>query len=67
MSSGPLFGLTVAQASGLSLKDVALAARRLSRAGLVTRDRHALTLRVGLFAEPRRYGDTALHLATAGP
>jgi hypothetical protein len=34
----------VAEASGLPLKDVALAARRLARAGLVHRDGHALAL-----------------------
>jgi hypothetical protein len=34
----------VADATGLSLKDVALAARRLARAGLVRRDRHELEL-----------------------
>ncbi|MCW2577050.1 MAG: putative regulator, ArsR family, partial [Modestobacter sp.] len=34
----------VADATGLSLKDVALAARRLARAGLVHRDGHALAL-----------------------
>src|SRR3954469_9941396 len=35
----------VGETSGLPLKDVALAARRLSRAGLVRRDGHALALR----------------------
>ena len=44
----------VAEASGLSLKEVALAARRLGRAGLVTRDRHALTLRTELFGAAAR-------------
>ena len=34
----------VARAADLSLKDVALAARRLARAGLVHRDGHALAL-----------------------
>ena len=34
----------VADAAGLPLKDVALAARRLARAGLVHRDGHALAL-----------------------
>src|ERR687884_280472 len=34
----------VAEATGLPLKDVALAARRLGRAGLVRRDRHELEL-----------------------
>ena len=38
----------------LPLKDVALAARRLSRAGLVVRDGHALSLRSGLFGEVAR-------------
>src|SRR5215211_8874954 len=40
----------VAAASGLPLKDVALAARRLARAGLVERDRHALRLHHDRFA-----------------
>ena len=44
----------VAAASGLPLKDVALAARRLSRAGLVTRDGHALGLRDELFGAAAR-------------
>jgi hypothetical protein len=44
----------VAEASGLPLKDVALAARRLSRAGLVTRDGHALGLRAELFGAAAR-------------
>jgi hypothetical protein len=44
----------VAAASGLPLKDVALAARRLARAGLVTRDGHALALRAELFGEVAR-------------
>jgi hypothetical protein len=44
----------VAAASGLPLKDVALAARRLSRAGLVTRDGHALGLRNELFGAAAR-------------
>jgi hypothetical protein len=44
----------VAAASGLPLKDVALAARRLSRAGLVTRDGHALGLRTELFGAAAR-------------
>jgi hypothetical protein len=44
----------VAAASGLPLKDVALAARRLARAGLVTRDGHALGLREERFAEVAR-------------
>jgi hypothetical protein len=44
----------VAAASGLPLKDVALAARRLARAGLVTRDGHALGLRPELFAAAAR-------------
>src|SRR5215211_8796470 len=40
----------VAATSGLPLKDVALAARRLARAGLVERDRHALRLHHDRFA-----------------
>jgi hypothetical protein len=44
----------VATASGLPLKDVALAARRLARAGLVTRDGHALGLRAELFGAAAR-------------
>src|SRR5881398_2689712 len=49
----------VAQAAGLPLKDVALAARRLARAGLVHRDGHALALhteRSGTGAAVRRPG-----------
>ena len=44
----------VASASGLGLKDVALAARRLSRGGLVARDGHALALRTELFGAAAR-------------
>ena len=44
----------VADASGLALKDVALAARRLARAGLVDRDGKALALRVELFGAVAR-------------
>jgi hypothetical protein len=44
----------VAAASGLPLKDVALAARRLSRSGLVHRDGHALALRTEHFAAAAR-------------
>jgi hypothetical protein len=44
----------VAGASGLPLKDVALAARRLARAGLVHRDRHELALRAELFGAAAR-------------
>jgi hypothetical protein len=44
----------VAAASGLPLKDVALAARRLSRGGLVHRDGHALTLRTEHFGAAAR-------------
>jgi hypothetical protein len=44
----------VAEASGLPLKDVALAARRLSRAGLVRRDGTALELLASRFAEVAR-------------
>src|SRR3954447_25948023 len=40
----------VAQASGLPLKDVALAARRLARNGQVSRDGHALGLNAEVFA-----------------
>src|SRR4051795_9530432 len=39
----------VAEAAGLPLKDVALAARRLGRAGLVRRDGHALALHTERF------------------
>jgi hypothetical protein len=51
----------VAAASGLSLKDVALAARRLARGGLVSRDGHAL----GLHTE--RFGAAARAAAEAAP
>jgi hypothetical protein len=44
----------VAAASGLPLKDVALAARRLARAGLVSRDRHALALHADAFGAAAR-------------
>jgi hypothetical protein len=44
----------VADASGLGLKDVALAARRLARAGLVDRDGKALALRAELFGAVAR-------------
>ena len=44
----------VAAASGLPLKDVALAARRLARGGLVHRDRHDLALRTELFGAAAR-------------
>jgi hypothetical protein len=44
----------VAAAAGLPLKDVALAARRLARAGLVRRDGHALELLTGRFAAAAR-------------
>jgi len=44
----------VAASSGLPLKDVALAARRLARAGLVDRDGHALTLHTELFGAAAR-------------
>jgi hypothetical protein len=40
--------------SGLPLKDVALAARRLARAGLVHRDGHALALHAHLFGAAAR-------------
>src|SRR4051794_19825101 len=51
----------VARASGLPLKDVALAARRLARAGLVRRDGHELEL----FAD--RFGAAARAAAEAAP
>src|SRR3954453_4337638 len=51
----------VSAASGLSLKDVALAARRLSRAGLVARDGHALAL------HPERFGAAARAAAESAP
>jgi hypothetical protein len=44
----------VAEAAGLPLKDVALAARRLARTGLVSRDRNALTLHAGHFGAAAR-------------
>jgi hypothetical protein len=44
----------VARLSGLPLKDVALAARRLARAGLVHRDGHLLALRTHLFGAAAR-------------
>lgn len=51
----------VAEAADLPLKDVAQAARRLSRAGLVQRDGRALALRTELF------GATARAAAEAAP
>src|ERR671916_563627 len=51
----------VAEASGLSLKDVALAARRLARAGLVHRDGLALALHT------ERFGAAARAAAEAPP
>ncbi|TKJ30976.1 DUF2087 domain-containing protein [Blastococcus sp. CCUG 61487] len=51
----------VAEASGLTLKEVALAARRLARAGLVHRDGHAL----GLHSE--QFGAAARAAAEAAP
>ena len=51
----------VAAVSGLALKDVALAARRLARAGLVERDGHALALRTD------RFGAAARAAAEAAP
>lgn len=51
----------VSRASGLPLKDVALAARRLSRAGLVHRDGHALALHV------EHFGAVARAAAEAAP
>ncbi|WP_254780901.1 DUF2087 domain-containing protein [Modestobacter sp. DSM 44400] len=44
----------VAEVSGLPIKDVALAARRLARAGLVHRDGHALALLTDRFAAAAR-------------
>jgi hypothetical protein len=44
----------VAARSGLPLKDVALAARRLARAGLVHRDGHGLVLHTELFGAAAR-------------
>ena len=44
----------VSRASGLPLKDVALAARRLARAGLVRRDRNVLELHSSLFGRAAR-------------
>ena len=51
----------VSAASGLPLKDVALAARRLGRAGLVHRDGHALALHTD------RFGAAARAAAEAAP
>ena len=51
----------VAEAAGLPLKDVALAARRLARAGLVHRDGHALALHT------ERFGAAARAAAEAAP
>ena len=51
----------VSAASGLPLKDVALAARRLARAGLVHRDGHALALHT------ERFGAAARAAAEAAP
>ena len=51
----------VADATGLSLKDVALAARRLSRAGLVHRDGHVLAL------HDERFGEAARSAAALAP
>jgi hypothetical protein len=51
----------VSRLSGLSLKDVALATRRLARAGLVHRDGHVLALHV------ERFGAAARAAAEAAP
>jgi hypothetical protein len=51
----------VAETAGLPLKDVALAARRLGRAGLVHRDGHALALHT------ERFGTAARAAAEAAP
>jgi hypothetical protein len=50
----------VARVSGLSLKDVALAARRLARAGLVHRDGHALALHTEQFGAAARAAAEAM-------
>src|SRR3954468_4369193 len=59
----------VAAASGLPLKDVALAARRLSHAGLVARDRNALQLHAEVFgiAAPDAAQDAPAPGPPAGP
>jgi len=51
----------VADAAGLSLKDVAMAARRLSRAGLVHREGHVLALHT------ERFGAAARSAAALAP
>ena len=51
----------VARLTGLPLKDVALAARRMARAGLVHRDGHVLALQVD------RFGAAARAAAEAAP
>ena len=51
----------VSAASGLPLKDVALAARRLARAGLVQRDGHVLEL------QTERFGAAARAAAESAP
>jgi hypothetical protein len=51
----------VARTADLPLRDVALAARRLSRAGLVARDGHALALL------SERFGEVARAAAEAAP
>ncbi|MCZ2859670.1 DUF2087 domain-containing protein [Blastococcus sp. VKM Ac-2987] len=51
----------VAETAGLGLKEVALAARRLARAGLVGRDGHALSLHT------ERFGAAARAAAEAAP
>jgi hypothetical protein len=51
----------VSDVSGLPLKDVALAARRLARAGLVHRDGHVLAL------QTERFGTAARAAAEAAP
>src|SRR5215213_6996967 len=51
----------VAEAAGLPLKDVALAARRLARAGLVDRDGHDLAL------HSDRFGAAALAAVEPAP
>ena len=50
----------VAEATGLPLRDVALAARRLGRAGLVRRDRHELELLTDRFGAAARAAAEAI-------
>src|SRR3954467_12360889 len=57
----------VAEASGLPLKDVALAARRLARAGLVRRDGKSLELHAARFGEAARAAARAVRGAPPRP